>query len=389
MRSVANLNRRLMVMWVVALIMAPGVLVSFPERANALDPLAPPDVTAEAVYVFDATLDTVLYEKNADERRSPASLTKIATALVVLELVPDLNETMIVDQSDVLDPSDGESMVGLVADDILSFEQMLYGLLINSGNDVAYAVSRELGQRLLDQEGSSGDPRARFVEEMNRYARDLGLENTNFENAEGLYAPNHLTTAREFGLLTKLALEHDLIARIVSTSQTTIESFSAIPVTYYLQTTNKILGEDGVSGVKTGTTMQSGACLIASKASPAGSLIVTVVLGSDIEFTAEGIQDPDSDRRYSDTRALFSAIEQDFVWLSPGDESLLPGLNSEMQAWDVELSNANPIILRSNQVTNLRYVLQLGPPGAPQSEVGAVLLYDGSALVARRPVIQI
>ncbi len=389
MGTFPNLTRRLMILLALVLIMCPWALVSMPELAFAQDPLAPPEVTAQAVYVFDATLDTVLYEKNADERRSPASLTKIATALVVLELVPDLSETMVVDQSDVLDPSDGESMVGLVAGDILSFEQMLYGLLINSGNDVAYAVSRELGQRLLDQEGSSGDARARFVGEMNRFVRDLGFDSTNFENAEGLYSPGHLTTAREFGQLTALALENDLISRIVSTGQTTIDSMSAVPVTYYLQTTNKILGEDGVSGVKTGTTPQSGACFIASKSSPAGSLIISVVLGSDIEFTEEGYQNTESDQRYNDTRAILSSIDQDYVWLSPGDERLLPGLSSEMRAWDVELLNGDPIVLRTSQVTNLRYVLQLGPSGEPQSEVGAVLLYDGTDLVAQRPVIQI
>jgi len=364
-------------------------LAAAPESTLALDPLSPPVVTAGALYVFDSTLETVLYEKNADDRRPPASLTKVATALVVLEQSPNLNETVIVDPSDVLDPEQGQSMVGLVAGDILTVEQMMYGLLINSGNDVANALSRHIGQKLLDAEGGTGDPRTRFVQEMNALAVRLGLSGTHFENAEGLHHPDHLSTARELGVLTALALENDLIAQIVATEETTINSLSAVPVSYTLQTTNKLLGEDGITGVKTGTLSQSGACLIASRLSPAGTQIISVVLGSEIGFTEEGLQDPETDMRYDDTRSLFGAMEQDYAWLSPASDSSIPGLAAELAVWEVGLADGNPIVMRSDQLANLRYVLRLGPPAEPQAEVGEVLLYDGPDLIAERAVVQL
>lgn len=371
-----------------AVVAACQFLVS-PEVATALDPLSPPEVTAESVYVFDATLETPLYEKNADERRSPASLTKIATALVILEQTDDLSETVIIDPSDVLDPDQGQSMVGLVAGDVLTVEQLLYGLLINSGNDAAYALARHIGQKLLDAEGASGDPRARFVQQMNTMAAELGLTNTHFENPEGLYHPNHLTSARELGTLTALALDNDLIARIASTEETTITSLAAVPISYLLQTTNRILGENGVNGVKTGTLSESGACLVASKQGLAGTLIISVILGSDIGFTDEGFQDPETDMRYDDARTIFSSLEQDFAWLSPVSGDAIPGLAAELDVWDVGLMDEEPIVLRSTQVANLRYVLRLGPPAGAQSEVGELLLYEGTELIAERPVVQL
>jgi D-alanyl-D-alanine carboxypeptidase (penicillin-binding protein 5/6) len=364
-------------------------LLAAPDVARALDPLAPPDVTAESVYVFDATLDTTLYEKNADERRSPASLTKVATALVVLEHVSDMSETVIIDPADVLDPNAGESMMGLVAGDVLTVEQLMYGLLINSGNDAAYALARHVGQQLLDAEGGSGDPQARFVQEMNALAAGHGLTNSHFENPEGLYHPDHLTTARELGILTKLALSNELVATIAATEEITINSLSAVPVAYPLVTTNKILGENGVNGVKTGTLSESGACLIASRTGPAGTLVIGVVMGSDIEFSEEGYQDPETDKRYDDMRAILSAMDRDFTWLSPSSDDALPGLAAELDVWDVELVDADPIVLPSAEITELRYVLRLGPPASAQSEVGELLLYDGTELIAERPVVQL
>jgi len=357
--------------------------------ATALDPAEPPEVTAGSVFVFDATLNTTLYEKNADERRPPASLTKIATALVILEQTPDLSETVVIDASDVLDPDQGQSMVGLVAGDILSVEQLMYGLLINSGNDSAYALSRHIGQKLLAAAGASGNPQARFVQQMNTLAGELGLTSTHFENPEGLFHPDHLTTARELGTLTALALSNELVATIAAIEETTITSLAAVPVSYSLQTTNRILGENGVNGVKTGTLSESGACLIASRMGSAGTLIISVVLGSEIGFTAEGFQDPETDMRYDDTRAIFASIEQDYSWVSPDSDDAIPGLAAELDAWEVGLANGNPIVLLSTQVANLRYVLRLGPPASAQSEVGELLLYDGTVLVAERPVVQL
>ena len=118
-------------------------------------------------------------------------------------------------------------------------------------------------------------------------------------------------------------------------------------------------------------------------------MIISVVLGSDIEFTPEGFQDPETDKRYDDMRTIFSTMDQEFTWLSPASDNALPGLAAELDVWDVGLADANPIVLPTAEITELRYVLRLGPPVEPQGEAGALLLYDGAELIAERPVVQL
>jgi D-alanyl-D-alanine carboxypeptidase (penicillin-binding protein 5/6) len=379
-----------MVALISLILIAGGFAVApFIPTATALEPLEPPDVTAEAVYVVDTTLGTVLYERNADERRAPASLTKIATALVVVELAGDLAEPVTIDPADVLDPEQGQSMVGLVAGDVLTVEQLLYGLMVVSGNDAANTLARHFGQQLLDAEGRTGDPRERFIEEMNAYAGRLGLANTHFVNAEGLYAEDHYTSARDLAALAALLMQNETLAMIVGTEEIILTSLAAVPLTYPLQNTNRLLGENGIDGMKTGTLSESGACLVATRTGPAGTRLITVVLGSDIEFTPEGFQDPETDQRWDDARALFDAASRDYTWLSPESAGAIPGLAEELAVWEVGLADRNPFIIHTSQLTNLRYVLRLGPPAEPDVEVGEVLLYDGASLIDSRPVVQL
>lgn len=366
------------------------LLFAYALAANptvALDPVAPPPVTAKAVYVFDSSLGVVLYELNSNEQRSPASLTKIATALLVARLAPDVTQLVTIDPVDVLDVSDGQSMMALLSGDVITIENLLYGLLLNSGNDAANTLARFLGQQLLDTEGGAGDPRARFIDEMNAYASELGLTGSHFMNAEGLYDPEHFTTAHDLAVMAGLLLENDLLATIVSTAEITVTS--ELGNSYTLQNTNKLLGEPGITGMKTGTLPESGACLAASKIGPAGTNIVAIVLGSDIEFSEDGVQDAETDRRFDDARSIFSAIDADYAWIAPDSDAELPGLDSELDVWEVALTNNDPVVVRSSQVPSLRYILRLGPPVGVDQTAGEVLLYDGETLIESRPVVQL
>ena len=107
----------------------------------------------KAVYVEDATAGTTLYSFNPDERRSPASTTKLMTALVIANNTTDWQELVTADPTDILSVDDGESMVGLLDGDVLTVEQMMYGLMLPSGNDAAHAMARFIGAKLLAQEG--------------------------------------------------------------------------------------------------------------------------------------------------------------------------------------------------------------------------------------------
>ncbi len=361
-------------------------ITTTPTTVVALDPLAPPPVTAQALYVYDATLDVVLFELNADERRSPASLTKIGTALMVSRLAPDVSQLVTVDPADVLTAEDGQSLMALQAGDVISIESLLYGLLLNSGNDAANTLARYLGQQLLATDGGTGDPIDRFIAEMNAWFLDIGLQNTHFMNVEGLYNPDHYTSARDLGILAGMLLDNPLLAMIVSTAEITVTS--ELGNSYTLQNTNQLLGEPGITGMKTGTLPEAGACLVASKTSPAGTNLVSVTLGSDIEFSEDGIQDAQTDQRFNDARTIFGALEADYAWIDPASDDSLAGLSAELDVWDVALANDGPMIVHTSQLPELRYVLRLGPPVAPNQEAGALLVYDGSTLIESRPVVQ-
>jgi serine-type D-Ala-D-Ala carboxypeptidase (penicillin-binding protein 5/6) len=376
---------RLALLFALVLVLAP---VLQPQAVRGADPLAPPDVTAASVYMFDMQTGTPLYSHNAHERRSPASTTKVATAIAVMELASNLNEQIVIDASDVIPVERGESIMAVVEGDILTVEQLMYGLLIPSGNDAAHALARVFGQRLLDQEGGSGNPIERFVAEMNAITASMGLENTHFANVEGLYDPENYSSAYDMAMLSARALSYPLVADIVQTAREEIVSVAPSPISYGLQNTNQLLAEEGFSGVKTGTISQSGACLVASKTGPSGSPIIGVVFGSFIEFDQNGIQIPETDRRYDDMRRLFSQADQDYRWVEVAEAEQMPGLTDELAVWDVQLNNTDPLILPADLATDLRYRLHLQPPGEPGAQVGLVQFYAGSTVVAERPVIQ-
>ncbi|MEZ4507253.1 MAG: hypothetical protein R2848_15725, partial [Thermomicrobiales bacterium] len=179
-------------------LLAPGALAQTENAAPAgFEAIAPPEgVTAQAVFVEDATAGAPLVSLNADERRSPASTTKLMTALVIANNTTDWQALVTADASDILTAEDGESFMGLLEGDVLSVEQLMYGIMLPSGNDAAHAMARVIGSNLLAAEGATGDPVERFVQEMNATAANLGLQNTHFTNAAGLYGEDHYTTAR-------------------------------------------------------------------------------------------------------------------------------------------------------------------------------------------------
>jgi D-alanyl-D-alanine carboxypeptidase len=353
-----------------------------------LQPLAPPsDVTAQAVYVIDAAAGTPLYALDSDERRSPASTTKLMTALVIANNTSDWQELVTAEQVDVLDPSDGESMIGLLAGDVLTVEQMMYGLMLNSGNDSASAMARFIGSKLLAAEGGTGDPTERFVQEMNATAANLGLQNTHFTNADGLYDPEHYTTAHDLAMIAANAYAVPQIAQASSAATFEFTSQGANPRVFTLQNTNKMLGQDGVIGGKTGTLMESGACLVVRLDQGGGNMVIGVVLGSDIDFDENQVQIAETDQRFNDMSTIIGSMAQDFRWVQPGDADF-PGLTQELAVWDVRLGEEYALVLPTATAESLRYLLQLGPPAQPDSPVGTLLFFSGDQVVAERQVLQ-
>ena len=384
---------RMLLCLVTVLTAAGGVLPSALAQTETpptatIEPLAPPaGVTAQAVFVEDATAGASLYAFNAEERRSPASTTKLMTALVIANNTTDWQELVTADEVDVLTIADNESMIGLLAGDVFTIEQMMYGLMLNSGNDAASVMARLIGGKLLAAEGATGDPTERFVQEMNTTASNLGLQNTHFVNPDGLYDPDHYTTAHDLATIAAQAYAYPEIAVPSSAATYEFTSQGANPRVFTLQNTNKMLGQDGVIGGKTGTLMESGACLVVLLDQGGGNMVIGVLLGSDIDFGEDQVQIPETDQRFNDMSSIVGAMSQDFRWVQPGDADF-PGLTQELAVWDVRLGDDHALVLPTANADSLRYLLQLGPPAQQDAPVGTLLFFSGDQVVAERQVVQ-
>ncbi len=205
-------------------------------------PCAALEVSARSAILYEPATDSVLFEKNIHERRAIASTTKIMTAVVVLENA-DVSELVTVPESCA--GIEGTSMY-LKAGEKLSVSDLLYGMLLQSGNDAANTLAYHVGD---------GDI-SRFVEMMNETAERIGLSNTNFKNPSGLPDDEHYSTAFDMALLAEYALEVEGFSEIVSTKQKNVAG-------RVLVNHNKLLrGYNGANGFKTGYTKVAGRCLV-------------------------------------------------------------------------------------------------------------------------------
>jgi D-alanyl-D-alanine carboxypeptidase (penicillin-binding protein 5/6) len=241
-----------------------SILILYAPAAKAAvsDSIAVPDVTAEAAVLLDAGSGQVLFEKNARQRRPPASTTKIMTALLALE-GGDLHQDVTVSPWAA---SVGEASLDLRAGEQLTLEDLIYGALLESGNDACVAIAEHI---------AGTEPN--FVMLMNQKAKLLGAEDTSFKNTNGLPAEGHYTTAKDLAVITRYALENPVFKKIVSTRDKIIGG----PGERYLNNTNRLLWSfSWADGVKTGTTNEAGQCLVAS-GTINGRQIISVVLNSE------------------------------------------------------------------------------------------------------------
>jgi len=226
-----------------------------------------PALSPRAIFVKDLTTGTILYQKDAEISLPIASTTKIMTALVASEYFKP---------NSVLTVQDGASIsgarVGLVGGENLSFISMLYGMLLNSGNDAAFTIA----------ENYPGGTVA-FVSAMNKKASSLNLANTHFDNPAGFDSPKHFSSAKDLSTITEEALKNYRLARIFATKETNIVSLDK-KYKHNLINLNKLLSQvKGVLGVKTGYTEEAKENLV-TLVDRDGHQILTVVLGSDDRF---------------------------------------------------------------------------------------------------------
>lgn len=229
--------------------------------AAVLLPVPAAAISARRAYVLDAVSGRALYEKEPDQRSLIASTTKIMTALIVCEQCNVLDRMRIPKEAVGIE---GSSMY-LREGEVLTLQELLYGLMLHSGNDAAVALAIYCGGTV---EG--------FAELMNDKARNLGLKGTHFENPNGLDSPGHYSTARDLAVLAAYAMENPIFAKTVSTKSIKIGD-------RYLTNHNKLLWRvEGADGVKTGFTKAAGRILVSTAVRDGRRLIcVTINDGND------------------------------------------------------------------------------------------------------------
>lgn len=216
----------------------------------------PISVSAASAILVDAESGRVLYEKNAQEKRLIASITKLMTALVAVESTPNLDCVLPIKAEY---QAEGSSMYLRPGEEI-TLEGLLYGLLLASGNDAALAIAG----------GCAGDVDT-FVAWMNQRASDLGMKNTHFANPNGLDAEDHYSTAADMARLARAVLQNETLAQIVGTRSINIAGRS-------LTNHNKLLWRyEGCTGMKTGYTDAAGRTLVSS-ATRDGQTLICVTL---------------------------------------------------------------------------------------------------------------
>ena len=242
--------------WVICLtvfLLAAGGVISYASPENT------PSLNARYAYIMDYTTGRCLYEKNGFERTPMASTTKIMTAVIVLEQ-GNLNDIVTVSANAA--STDGSSM-HLKAGEEISVNDLLFGLLIKSGNDAAVALAEAVSGNVED-----------FCVLMNEKAKELGADDTHFTSPHGLDNDEHYTTARDLAVIAAYAMKIDIFRQIVSTKTASVNG-------HYLANTNDLLwGADGVEGIKTGYTGNAGRCVVLFIRKN-GLQLIAVLLGCD------------------------------------------------------------------------------------------------------------
>ena len=240
-------------------------------------------IDSRIALIYDRASGRILYEKNGNKQTPMASTTKIMTAIVVLENA-NLKDIVTIDAKAA---GTGGSRLEIKKNDKITVNDLLYGLMLRSGNDAAVALANYVGGSI---EG--------FAEMMNNKAEEMGLKNSHFIVPHGLDNEGHYTTAYELAKMADYALKIDKFKEIVSTKSTTI-TINGYPRT--ITNTNQLLGSiSGVYGVKTGFTNGAGRCLV-SACKREDLDIITVIIGADT-----------SNQRTADTIKLIKYVNEKF-----------------------------------------------------------------------------
>ena len=325
-----------------------------------------PKINSRSAAVIDRKSKNIIYGKNENVKKAMASTTKIMTAMVVIQNT-NLNNIVEISKKAA---GTGGSRLGLKAGDKITVKDLLYGLLLRSGNDCAVALAEYVAGSVQE-----------FSNLMNQNAQMLGLNNTHFVTPHGLDEEEHYTTAYELAILADYALNNELFAQIVNKKSYTININKNSKT---LNNTNELLGNlNGVYGVKTGFTNGAGRCLVTSI--KRGNLdVICVVLGADtkkdrtrdsaklIEYTFNKYEEIDIKEKIKESFKKWNEINGNRINIEKGESSKLElTLNDKDKifTYPIEKGTEDNIDIEINANLNLK------APVLENSKIGKIKVY--------------
>ena len=288
------------------------LLVPQPVGAKESWPKAPKTESKSAI-LMEVNTGTILYEKKSNKKHYPASITKIMTSLLAIENC-DMDEEVVFSADAVYKNEGDTSNIGRDLGEVLTVEQCLYAVMLESANECAYALAEHVGEKL------GGDYRT-FIDMMNDRAKELGCKNTHFNNSNGLPDEDHWVSAYDMALISAEAYKNEEFRKITGTCSYSIPVTNRCKEVHYGNNHHKMLypfrGDDSqlyeyCTGGKTGYTTAANSTLV-SYAEKDGLTLVCVVL------------DADSPAHYTDTRKLFDYGFENFKALSIAENDAVAG----------------------------------------------------------------
>ncbi len=264
------------------------------------DPTRAPDLVSNAAIVMDAASGQVLYEKNSQEKKYPASITKILTVLIALEHNVDFNATVTMSENAIWGVERDSTLIGLDVGEQVTVKDLVYATMVKSANECAYALAEYV----------AGDIES-FAKLMNERAAEIGCQNTHFVTPNGLHDDDHYTTAYDMALITKEALKNETFREIAGTLNYTVPATNLADETRFLWNGNKMINPaepyyyEYCEGGKTGYTSKANNTLM-TYAKKDGLELICVVLDCDGAKYA-----------YSDSKALYNYCYNNYIYYYP------------------------------------------------------------------------
>ena len=354
-----------------------NIVKELEDESNSIETSATnqkPTINSRRYVIYDRNSKKAIYGKDENKQTAMASTTKILTATVVLETCKDLNEVVTISAKAA---RTGGSTLGINAGDKITVNDLLYGLLLRSGNDTAVALAEYIGGSV-----------EKFAELMNNKAKEIGLENSHFVTPHGLDDPNHYTTAYELAYLTDYALKNEKFSKIVGTKYATI---SINGISREIKNTNELLLSDveGVYGVKTGFTNNAGRCLVTSVKRNNMDLIV-VVLGADtrkdrskdslklIDYAFKEYKIVNVQEFVDKEFEKWKQINKNRIYINKGRD------NVELELSELEVKN---IVTNQNLSVEINSLNYLEAPVEKGRKLGTVIIKNGEDIIDEADII--